>query len=184
MGKKENIRKEITRRLKGQDPSEREERSREIQDKLLSSEEFRASKTVMTYVSMPTEVDTRYFIEEALKHGKRVAAPYIEPGNNKIIASLLTRIECLEKGPFGIYQPKEGPNREVLLKEIDLVVVPAIAYSTDNVRLGRGRGFYDRFLSSPDLAGAVTIGLAFSFQVLSLLPQDPHDRPVSKVITD
>ena len=182
--KKREIRKEILRRLRDQDPLLREERSRIIQEKLLSSDEFRASKTVMTYVSLPTEVNTRYFLEEALKRGKRVAVPYIGAAQKAIIAAELITIEHLEEGPFGIWQPKNDFVKETALKGIDLVIVPAIAYDRKNVRLGRGHGYYDRFLGAEDLSSAVSIGLAFDFQVVDSLPSDVHDQPVSKVITN
>ncbi|MFC1644167.1 5-formyltetrahydrofolate cyclo-ligase, partial [Candidatus Omnitrophota bacterium] len=148
-----------------------------------SSEEFRDSKTVMTYVSLPTEVATDYFNKEALKQGKRVAVPYVDTSNQTIIASELTAIECLEKGPFGIHHPKDGLARKIPLKEIDLIVIPAIAYDKKNMRLGRGKGYYDRFLASEE-SSSTTIGLAFHFQAVDALPACPHDRPVSRVITD
>jgi 5-formyltetrahydrofolate cyclo-ligase len=183
--RKSEVRKEIIGRLRDQDPSLREERSKIIQQKLLSSEEFKVSKTVMTYVSLPTEVSTDHLIEEALKLGKRVAVPCIGSlDEQKIIASELVAIESLEEGPFGIHQPKDGPVREIPLKEIDLVVVPAIAYDRKNMRLGRGKGYYDRFLSSKDLCSAKKVGLAFQFQVLDSLPSDDHDLAVDQVVTD
>ncbi|MFC1549012.1 5-formyltetrahydrofolate cyclo-ligase [Candidatus Omnitrophota bacterium] len=181
---KEEIRKEIIGRLRDQSPSLREERSMKIQEKLLESDEFRSSKTVMIYVSLPSEVNTDQLIKEALKQGKRVAAPYIEPDKETIAASALTAIEDLEEGPFGIYQPKEGCARTISLKEIDLVVVPAIAYDKKNMRLGRGKGFYDSFLASEDLCSSKTIGLAFHFQITDALPANDHDRAVDRVITD
>ena len=181
---KETIRKETIRRLRDQDPSLRDARSRKAQEKLLSCEEFRISKTVMTYVSLPAEVSTAYLNKEALKRGKRVAVPYIEPHGRTIIAAEITEIENLEKGPFGIYQPKDGPTRTIPLEEIELVVVPAIAYDKNNMRLGRGKGFYDRFLARDGLSSAKTIGLAFHFQVVDRISTDLHDRPVSRVITD
>ncbi len=182
--KKAEIRKEIIRRLREQDSSLKEERSRIIQEKLLSSEEFRSSKTVMTYVSLPTEVSTSYLNQEALKRGKRVAVPYIKGNSQTIIASELIAINSLEKGPYGIPQPKKDLIKAIPLKEIDLIVVPAIAYDKKNMRLGRGKGYYDKFLTEKDLSLVKTIGLAFNFQVLESLPSDPHDRPVSRVITD
>ena len=182
--KKAEIRKEIIRRLQDQDSSTREEKNRIIQDKLLSSEEYRSGKTVMTYVSLPTEVNTSYLNQEALKQGKRVAVPYIEPSYQTIIAAELKAIKCLEKGPYGIYQPKKDLIKAIPLEEIDLIVVPAIAYDKNNMRLGRGKGYYDKFLAERDLSLVKTIGLAYQFQVVDTLPSDPHDRPVSRVITD
>lgn len=182
--KKDIIRKEIIRLLQGQDLSLREERSSKIAEKLLSCEEYKASQTVMTYVALPLEVNTDQIIKKALEHGKRVVVPFIEPDSQTITASELSGIECLEKGPLGIFQPKEGSSRSIPLKEIDLVVVPAIAYDQQNIRLGRGKGYYDRFLASDDLSSAKVIGLAFHFQILDCLPSDPHDKPVQRVITD
>jgi len=182
--KKEEIRKKMIRRLRGHSSALRDERSLIIQEKLLLTKEFKAAGTVMAYVSLPQEVNTCNFIEEALKQGKRVAVPYIEPPNKTILASELKALECLEKGPFGTQQPKMSVKKTVALKEIDLIVVPALAYDKKNMRLGRGKGFYDQFLSERDLSSAKTIGLAFDFQIVDSLPSDPHDRPVLSVITD
>ena len=88
--RKKDIRKEIIRRLRDQDPQVRDENSLKIQEKLLASEEFRASTTVMTYVSMPTEVSTWHFIEKALERGKKLVVPFIEAMESAtIIASEL-----------------------------------------------------------------------------------------------
>ena len=182
--KKKEIRKEIIRRLVDQSPELREERSRNIIDKLLLSEEFKVASTVMTYVSLPTEVSTEYLNQEALKQGKKVAVPYIEPETNELIASEITTIECLKKGPLGIYQPTEDLVKRIPLEEIDLIIVPAIAYDANNLRLGRGKGYYDRFLSEGSLASVKTVGLAFNFQIVDSLPITSHDIPVGKVITD
>jgi len=181
---KERVRKEIIRRLSDQDPTERKNRSRDIQQELLRSEEYRNAETVMTYVSLPTEVSTDYFNNEALKQGKKVLVPYLEPGDPTIRISEFTSSESLLEGPFGIRQPKEESKRTIPLKEIDLVVVPAIAYDMSNMRLGRGKGCYDAFLSAGDLSQAKTIGLAFSFQIVDSLPSSSHDRPVHRVITE
>ena len=170
--------------MRGQDPLPRKERSRIICEKLLSSNEFRQSRTVMSYVSLPSEVDTFMFNTEALKRGKRVVVPCVNAAEQAITASELTSMDSLVKGPFGIYEPEDGQKRTIPLKEIDLVVVPAIAFDRNGMRLGRGKGYYDRFLSSPDLSSARTIGIAFGFQIVDSLPSDPHDRPVLRVVTD
>ena len=178
------IRKEIIRRLSDQDSEMREKRSRDIQEELLASEEYRNAETVMTYVSLPTEVSTEYFNEKAVEQGKRVLVPYFEPDDPTIRISEFTSSELLKEGPFGIRQPGRSSLRIIPLKEIDLVVVPAIAYDMNNMRLGRGKGCYDNFLSNEDLSNSKTIGLAFSFQIVDSLPTSVHDRPVHRVITD
>ncbi|MBD3379040.1 MAG: 5-formyltetrahydrofolate cyclo-ligase [Candidatus Omnitrophica bacterium] len=181
--KKKEIREKIIRRLREQEPSLRKEKSRTIQEKLLSSEEFRLAQTVMTYVAMPAEVDTLYFIEEALRLGKKLVAPYVISDTGDMIASELTTIDDLKEGPFGILEPENGPERKISLKEIDLIVVPGVAFDKKNMRLGRGKGYYDRFLSCSQLASVPAVGLAFDFQMVDSLPAGPHDRPVSRVIT-
>lgn len=182
--KKEEIRKEISKRLCEQDPLSRERKSKVIREKLLALKEFQGSKTVMTYVSLPTEVDTWSLNKVALEQGKRVAVPYIEPNRKVIAAAELTTLRNLKKGPFGIYQPEESCVSIISLKEIDLIVVPAIAYDKQNMRLGRGKGFYDRFLSAEDLSLTVKIGLAFSFQIVEHLPITSYDVSVSRIITE
>jgi 5-formyltetrahydrofolate cyclo-ligase len=181
---KEEIRREIKGILRQKSPASKQEESLNIQEELLSSEEFNSSKTVMTYVSLPNEVDTMLFIEKALERGKKVVVPRIDITDETITAVELTSINELAKGPFGVYEPKNKPARKVDLKEIDLIVVPGIAFDKENMRLGRGRGYYDRFLSDPDLSSATTIGLAYKCQKVNILPSDPHDRPVMRVITN
>ncbi len=137
----------------------------------------------MFYVSLRDEVNTLTMIDEAIKTGKKVCVPVILREEKRLIAGeIKDRAMDLEKQHFGIYQPKEAHAKEVPLHNIDLVVVPGIAFDKDNVRLGRGHGYYDRFLSG--LPGSTkTIGLAFDFQVVERLPKDSHDIPVWKTIT-
>jgi len=181
---KSDIRKEITEKLRGQAPDLREERSRRIQKKLVSSEEFRAAGTVMSYIATDIEVDTAYLNKKVLETGKRLVVPIIDKEKQIIIASELRSIEDLVKGPYGIYEPAGALVKRVATDEVDLIVVPAIAFDKKNMRLGRGRGYYDKFIAGITVSRTKTVGLAFHFQVVDFLPADPHDRPVLKVITD
>lgn len=180
---KHKIRKEIRDKIKSYSELEKSEKSDIIKNKLFSEEEFKKAKVVMFYVSLKDEVSTLSMIDEAIKTGKRVCVPVIFKSTKHLIAGeIKNRKRDLEKQHFGIYQPREGRVQEVPLDDIDLVVVPGIAFDKNNVRLGRGHGYYDRFLCGlPNRAK--TIGLAFDFQVLETLPKDSHDIPVSKTIT-
>ncbi len=179
---KDKIRKEIFNRLRTQSKEERAEKSRRIRDILFQEEDFRNARCVMWYVSTEEEVDTREMIKETFKMGKKVCVPVIVKDSKRIVASEIVDLSALTKGPYGIYQPEGDSIRQVALKDIDLVVVPGVAFDACKVRLGRGHGYYDRFLK--DLpGGAKTIGLAFHFQVVEKLPRDSHDVPVSKTIT-
>jgi len=180
---KHKIRKHIKDKFKAYSTLEKSRKSDIIRGKLFNEEEFKKAKVVMFYVSLKDEVDTLLMIDEALKAGKRIAVPVILKEEKRLIAGEIhNRLEDLESQHFGIYQPKQDRVKEIPLDDIDLVVVPGVAFDRKNIRLGRGHGYYDRFLSGlPKTTKA--IGLAFDFQVLEDLPQDPHDIPVSKVIS-
>lgn len=180
---KHKIRTHIKDKLKSYSALEKAEKSAIIKGKLFNEAEFKQAKLVMFYVSLKDEVDTMSMIDEAVTMGKRVCVPVILKEEMRLIAGeIKDRAKDLERQHFGIYQPKAGHVREVPLDDIDLVVVPGIAFDKSNVRLGRGHGYYDRFLSClPDKTK--TIGLAFDFQVVEHLPQDSHDIPVAKTIT-
>ena len=179
---KHNIRRHIKEKFEAHSPLEKSRKSGIIKDKLFNEEAFKKAKVVMFYVSLKDEVDTCFMIDEALRAGKRVCVPVILKEDKRLIAGeIKNRLEDLESQHFGIYQPKRDRVKEVPLDDIDLVVVPGVAFDRKNIRLGRGHGYYDRFLSGlPDNTKA--IGLAFDFQVLEDLPQDPHDIPVWKII--
>ena len=180
---KHKIRKEMKHKIKAYSPLEKSGKSAIIKNKLFNEEEFKKEKVVMFYVSLQDEVDTLVMIDEALKAGKRIVVPVILKKEKKLIAGEIhNRLEDLESQHFGIYQPRQDRVKEVPLDDIDLVVVPGVAFDRNNIRLGRGHGYYDRFLSGLPKS-TKTIGLAFDFQVLEYLPQDPHDVPVSTIIT-
>lgn len=180
---KHKIRKEIKEKIKLCSDLEKTRKSGIIKDKLFNEEGFKKAKVVMFYVSLKDEVDTLSMIDEALKVGKRVCVPVIFKEDKRLVAGeIKDRNEDLESQHFGIYQPRQGRVKEVPLHDIDLVVVPGIAFDRNNVRLGRGHGYYDRFLSGlPEKTR--TIGLSFDFQVVDSLPRDSHDIPVSKTLT-
>ena len=180
---KHKIRQHIRGKIKEYSELEKSEKSAIIKDRLLNEEEFKKAGVVMFYVSLKDEVNTISMIDETLKTGKRVCVPVILKEDKRLIAGeIKDRKADLESQHFGIYQPREGHVKEVPLEDIDLIIVPGIAFDKKNVRLGRGHGYYDRFLCS--LSDRTrTIGLAFDFQVVEDLPQDSHDIPVWKTIT-
>ena len=179
---KDITRKEIFDRLNAQAPEEILRKSKAIKEALFQDAGFKKAKVVMLYASRDEEVGTWDIIKEALAEGKKVALPRCV-SQAKVIPKEITDIDTdLEKGTYSIYEPKSS-QQNVEIEEIDLVVVPGVAYDRENNRLGRGKGYYDRFLKklSPRTS---TIGLAFDFQLLNKLPKDSHDTPVSRVITN
>lgn len=181
---KEYIRKEILSRLRKHPEEERKRKSGIIRDKLFASGEYKKAHAVMFYLSRDEEVATRRMIEEAIKSGKKVALPRCETETKEIVAAELKKAwKGLELGPYGIYQPKKDTSAEIPLEKIDLVIVPGVAFDDKFSRLGRGKGYYDRFLKKLP-PGTKTIGLCFDFQRVKSLPAKSHDFPVSKVISN
>jgi len=90
-------------------------------------------------------------------------------------------MESVHNGTYGIAQPHFDPQNIVELKDIDAVVVPGLAFDRSNNRLGRGAGYYDRFLSALPKT-TTTVGLAFDFQLTESLPTEAHDMPLQQII--
>jgi len=185
MKTKQDIRKETVKKLEAQNKLEKNEKSLLIKEKLFALPEFKKAKIIMFYVSTEFEVDTRDMIDDALAMGKKVAVPCVfENEKGKMTSSLIkNRVEDLVKGPYEIYQPSKEAYTQLSSSEIELVVVPGVAFTKDGVRLGRGAGFYDRFLKGISKE-TCTIGIAFDLQVVSGLPHGEHDVPVDKIITE
>lgn len=181
--KKEAIRKGILARGAKLSKAERRRRSSQISAKLILSPEFHKAKTIMFYVSKDDEVDTSKMIKASLRMGKEVLVPVTFRRERKLIPSRLINYDRdLAPGPYGIDQPKAGCIRPVSPDQIDLVIVPGVAFDRFGNRLGRGAGYYDRFLLEVPKR-TPKIGLAFDFQVLPSLPKSCHDLPVDKVLS-
>ncbi|MFC1576397.1 5-formyltetrahydrofolate cyclo-ligase [Candidatus Omnitrophota bacterium] len=183
MGKtKEQIRKEILQKLSSQGREEVSRKSRVIKKKLFSLPEFKNAKLILFYASMRQEVTTDEMIDEAFGMGKRVALPRCTSQRELVPKEITDRHTDLEKGTYGICEPKDS-QKNVPPEDIGAVIVPGVAFDQRNMRLGRGKGYYDRFLEKlpPD---TVIIGLAFGLQIVDNLPTDSYDIPVSKVITN
>ncbi len=133
----------------------------------------------MFYSSIINEVQTDFMIKEALKEGKKIALPQTTP--YELIPRVIKNYpDDLSPGVFGILEPTE--KMPIIEKnDIDLVVVPGIAFSKDCVRLGYGKGYYDKFLK---WYNNIKIGIAFWEQILNEVPHDKYDIPLDMIITD
>ncbi|MBL7140298.1 MAG: 5-formyltetrahydrofolate cyclo-ligase [Planctomycetes bacterium] len=153
--------------------------------------------TIMVFLSMPTEVDTWPLIRWAWRCGKRIAVPRL--GRNTPNAEAGARVQSMaavhlppagaaraaghpavRPGAFGILTVPDAP--VVPTGDIDVVLVPCVAVDRRGNRLGRGGGYYDRFLSQPDLRAARIVP-AFRPQVVDHVPTDERDVPVDMVVT-
>ena len=169
--------------LKGQAPQERLRKSEAIAHKLFALAEIKKAKTILFYASLPYEVDTFAMMRKAIELNKKVALPIIQQNQKTLTPTAFTLMEDLREGTYGIMEPAYAPNKAVSLEAIDAVIVPALAFDADGHRLGRGAGYYDRFLGTLPKDTSV-IGLAFDFQLADCLPADSHDVAVGRVLTN
>lgn len=183
LAKKDKIRKGILQKLRSQSSFDRERKSAEIKKRLFNDSAFKRSMCIMFYVSKDHEVNTHSMIEEALKQEKRIIVPVTSVGEKKIIPSEIKNLkEELEKGPFGIKQPKKEYIRPVPVNDIDVVIAPGVAFDKSGNRIGHGMGYYDSFLKTLSPL-TLTIGLAFDFQIVRKVPILSQDVPVQRIIS-
>lgn len=160
------------------------EAGRRVTEMVLADPVTEGSGTVCTYVSTGKEIPTlelmRYFIEK----GKTVAVPDWEgwkAGSGMRVAAVRGDLDLLTEGRV-VPQPVVTPSSIVPVEEVDLFLVPGIAFDGSGNRIGMGGGFFDRLLALAS-SKATFFGLAYGFQVLSRLPLEPHDVPVHRVFS-
>ncbi|MBI5225329.1 5-formyltetrahydrofolate cyclo-ligase [Candidatus Micrarchaeota archaeon] len=172
---KQKLRKEALEIRKKLSAYEKKELEGKIIGMLISSRDFKSAKTIMLYFPVHNEVDCAIAIEDAMKTGKIVCCPCIE--GNEIVAREIGG--KLQKSKFGVLEPFDG--KIIAPDEIDLVIVPGVAFDRRGGRIGYGQGFYDRFLKK---TSAKKIALAYGFQVGRAFANESHDVPVDKIVTE
>lgn len=154
--------------------SERKIAAEEVFDRLEKTAAFMLANRIMMYHSLPDELDTHNFLRKW--SGKKL---FYLPRVNGVDLEVLPYEESrLELGSFHIEEP--SGNDLTNPEDIELVVVPAVAYDRKGIRLGRGKGFYDRFLKTTK---ATKVGVGYEFQLVDELPAEPHDVPMDIIIT-
>ena len=156
-------------------------KSNQIRKRVIETAEFRRSKTVHTYISMPhkKEVDTFGIIEYMLQAGKNVVVPKMA-GDGELDHIHLRSLDQLEQNAWGVQEPQSG--KVVSVQEPNLVLVPMVAGDSEKNRLGYGKGYYDRFLSE---SSAVKMGLLYEIQLSKVkIPVEPFDISLDILVTE
>ena len=178
MEDKKSIRAEVRRRIKMMSEEAKSAAAATIFTKIEHSDTFAKAECVALFVAMWDEVPTTETLERWRNMGKRVVVPRVE---GDIMRYYDYHPDNMAVGAFNIIEPTG--DKEVEAEAIDLMIVPARAFTPKGDRLGRGGGFYDKYMSLSDFR-AVKYGVAFACQVFDSLPVDPHDIPVDGVFTN
>ena len=189
--KKKILRKIIKVRVSAISAEEKAKREKLLLDNLFSMPEFLAANTVMLFANLPDEIGTFSLIDKCIAMGKKVFLPVIN-GDDMTACEFKGEYKI---GKYGIKEPIVNESRdnacivrnsdtepvEVSFKEhFDFILVPGVGFNPNGYRLGRGKGYYDKFLSKqPDL---FTVGVCFREQFFLDIPTEPHDIPMYKVI--
>ncbi len=183
--KKKALRQRLLDLLRNQKEESRLKKSQSVLSKLFKTSEFKKAQTVMFYSSFDGEVQTTDMMKQAQNLGKKIVLPVTIKEEQTITPFFVHHIEnSLVDGPYGIRQPDLRTAQTVDVRSLDLVLVPGLAFDRKGNRLGRGKGYYDRFLKTLP-STTPSFGLAFDFQVMDCLPSiEEHDAPVSRVITN
>ena len=179
---KSALRKQLRDVLAAMSDADRHAKSLAACSLITSSPEFEAARVVMLYLSTALEVDTAPLALRAWQAGKTVVVPKVSWDQRRMLPVEISSLQTgLTTTGQGVREPVGG--KPVPVDFIDLVIVPGLGFTDTGYRIGRGMGFYDRFLAQPEFIGR-SCGLAYEEQVLPELPVLDHDVPLGMLVTD
>src|SRR5450432_764223 len=179
---KDIIRRQLREKLAAMSDADRHAKSVAACTLVARSPEFAAATTIMLYLSSHSEVDTSQLALRGWQAGKTIIVPKVFLHEKRMLPIEITSLNNnLTTSTLGVREPVGG--KPVPVNFIDLVIVPGLGFSTTGHRIGRGMGFYDRFLAQSEFLG-LSCGLAFDEQIVEQLPVLDHDVPLSMLVTD
>lgn len=155
--------------------------SEQIAFSLYAQKEWAEAKIIGITLSMENEVNTYPIIEKAWEEGKKVVVPKCNKGTRTMSFRQISNFDQLETVYMNLREPIPALTEEVGADDIDLQIVPGVAYTGRGERIGYGGGYYDRYLVHYK---GKTLSLAYSFQMVEHIPVEPFDKNVEKIITE
>lgn len=171
--KKGKLRKLVKVRVKAISFAEREKRATALLRAVWKHPAFEQAQNVLLFWPLPDEINTIPLIEHAYAVSKTIFLPVVV-GDDLVIKPYNPM--AMKPGAFGILEPQGDPVSPV---QLDLIIVPGVAFDAAGNRMGRGKGFYDRLLAG---TSATTIGVCYAEQYYLSIPTEPHDVPLNDVI--
>jgi 5-formyltetrahydrofolate cyclo-ligase len=178
---KKRLRKEILQRMNALSEEQYTTLSAKIVDSLYKQREWIEAKTIGITLSMEREVNTYAIIEKAWEEGKAIVVPKCNRETRTMTFRQITNFEQLETVYMNLREPDPSITEEVSAEEIDLLLVPGVAFTRKGERVGYGGGYYDRYLVNYK---EKALSLVFDFQIVSHIPVEPFDKTVQKIITE
>ena len=180
---KDNIRKKILKQRDNIPQEIKTDKNANIKNKLFSLHEFINAGAVCFYASFRSEVETLTMIKESLALGKRVVLPKVQMRRRGIALCEIKDINELSVGHMGIPEPTLLNEHAISIDEVDLIVIPGVAFDYACNRLGYGGGYYDMLLAQRKKEAPI-IALAYEEQIVDQIPAEAHDIKVDMIITD
>jgi len=179
---KKELRNKLRSILASIPPEVIQDRSRTAAKHLFEEPEYRRCEIMMVYLSLPQEADTTPVVLQAWRDHKKIVAPQVSWESHQMIPIEIKNLdEDVASNQLGLREPIRG--QPIPIQLIDLVIVPGLAFDPFGNRLGRGRGFYDRFLAKPEFQGRAC-GFALEDQIVGSIPAGPHDMKVHMLVTE
>lgn len=179
---KKELRKKLRSILSSIPQESTVQRSRLAAERLFREPEYERAEVIMVYLALPQEADTTAIVLQAWQDHKRILAPQVSWESHQMMPVEIRNLDTdVAPNEMGFREPVRG--LPFLIELIDLVIVPGLGFDPFGNRLGRGRGFYDRFLSRPEFKG-ITCAFALEEQVVDLVPAGPQDVRVRMLVTD
>ncbi|MBN2765067.1 MAG: 5-formyltetrahydrofolate cyclo-ligase [Paludibacteraceae bacterium] len=174
VSEKQKIRNYIRQRKELLTETDKAIEAQKLFDKIELMPEFEDAQTILLYWSMPDELPTHNFIVKWSKR-KQILLPVVK--DDDMLIRPFSGKDDLKRSTFGIWEPD---SQKEFMNKIDLVIAPGIAFDRRRSRLGRGKGYYDRFFVNKRI---VKIGVGFDFQLLESIPTHQYDIKMDKIIT-
>ena len=183
---KKSIRKEILKLRDNLDLEKKECMDSVIESKFINSSQYIHAKNIFIYISYASEINTKNIIFKAINDGKKIYIPRTDAKTKNMDAVNIISFDKLVRNDYGILEPSK---KELFIdpNELDLIVVPGVAFDIKKGRMGYGGGYYDRYFKKIDKKNFKKISkvaLAYDFQIIDEVPMDENDMPVDYIITD
>ncbi|MBC8569885.1 5-formyltetrahydrofolate cyclo-ligase [Zongyangia hominis] len=179
---KRQLREKVKQKRRDMDPEVKRQKDLAIKKRVESLYQYKRAKLLLCYVSTDIEVDTKRLMEDAWRAGKKVAVPCcIDPGKSLMEFYYIRSFQDLKPRTFGVLEPDPERAEKVTDFSGALSIVPGLCFDYNGYRLGYGKGYYDRFLSSHP---GPRVGIVYSEFVRYRLYHGRYDVPMDLIVTE